>query len=110
MTHLETLNRLAELQKDATKGPWQDGNEAIFTQAHDKGRVWNGTVFLGQCSENILLNLTFAEEAERAAFDARFIAQSGSTDFAALAAYVERLELENITLRNIAARNEDQKP
>jgi hypothetical protein len=81
MTPLETLKRLAELRKDATPGPWT---------ARDMGSHWNNPkiknwdVVHGD-NENIVDHVY--EQS-----DSNLIAASGSTDFDALAAYVERLE------------------
>lgn len=111
MTPLEALKKLAELQKDATPGPMSVGSRegngtydvasmyGVTTQPTEDG--------LGQ---NWVYILAPQETAIRATPEqklslAKLFAQSGSTDFAALADYVEGLQRENSTLRNIAARD-----
>jgi len=91
MTPIEILNRLAELQKDATKGPWETG-EASWNEDGEVRYTLHGN--------------KYAKVA-----DCQLIAQSGSTDFAALAAYVDRLEgaLRSIEL-SVDAVNGGGKP
>ena len=86
MTPIETLKRLAELQKEATPGPWEKSQYSNYTgwsiSAKDRGciaeRWYDNPQHAGYSSEEMASN-------------AALIAQSGSTDFAALAEYVEGL-------------------
>jgi hypothetical protein len=120
MTPLETLNRLAELQKDATKGPWlyrpnkyddwgvvKEGNNSIGPdQGYFVAKAGYGGHITQEIEHDHRLNKT-----DPYGPNALFIAQSGSTDFAALAAYVERLEgaLRSIEL-SVDAVNGGGKP
>lgn len=100
MTPIETLKRLAELQKDATKGPWlyrpnkyddwgvvKEGNNSIGPdQGYFVAKAGYGGHYTQEIEHEHRLNKT-----DPYGPNAIFIAQSGSTDFAALAEYVEGL-------------------
>lgn len=87
MTPLQTIKRLAELQKDATKGKW------FAEQTNSDPRITDVICFRGGDEGWSKLTLYTCDEipVNHHENNAALIAQSGSTDFAALAEYVEGL-------------------